>query len=108
MPTVSRMNRASAGGVAEKVGGSATTDTDVNVTTSTTKILDANTNRRYIALVNTGDSDIRIRFNQSATTGTGVQIKSGGGSVVFDNVVPTAQLNGISESATTAISVIEY
>jgi len=108
MPTTSRMNRASAGGNVFNVSGNATTDTDVSVGGSSTTLLAANTNRRYIGVVNTGSSDIRIRFNQAATTGTGIQLKASGGAIVFDRVVPTGALNAISESGTNTVSVTEY
>jgi len=91
-----------------QVAGAPTTDTDVSVTTSDTALLSANANRRLVIIVNTGSSHIRVRFGATATTGTGVQLRSNGGSMILDNVVPTTSVNAIAETATSVVSVTEY
>ena len=92
----------------QQVSGNATTDTDVSVLVTDTVLLAANTSRRFLMIVNTGASHIRVRFGQASTTTTGIQIRGSGGALVLDRIVPTGAVNAIGETATTAVSVTEY
>lgn len=60
---------------------------ETNVTTSWTKVLDANQNRKFATIVNTSDTDMWLKNQDGAPTsaaGTGVFVAKAGFAYVID------------------------
>lgn len=57
----------------------ATTIASVNVTTSTTEVLSANSGRRYAAVINNSDTDMSCNVGGDAVSAQGLILKKSGG-----------------------------
>jgi len=83
---------------------SVTVDNQVSVGNTSTTILAANASRRFLWITNTGTNDIYINFGAAATTSKHL-IKASGGTVLFDQTVPTQAVYGITASGSSDVCV---
>lgn len=69
--------------------------------------LAANASRRYLWITNIGAGDAYIKFGATdATTSNSMILKSGGGTVFFDQLVPTQKITAVcAAGVTTTLSV---
>lgn len=68
----------------------------VPITTSSTAVLSANTDRRFLQLINDSDTVIYCTLNSSAAVvGKGERLSASGGNLFMDVTVPTGAINCI-------------
>jgi hypothetical protein len=66
-----------------------TTQTGVNVTTSSAQVLAANSSRTLLILTNDSDTTMYIKFGSAAVAAQGIRLNASGGSLILDsNAIP--------------------
>ena len=83
------------------------TETAVNVGVSTTDVLAANANRKFLLLVNDSNNTIYIKLSGNASLNTGHRLNANGGSILFDRYVPTAAVKAIATGTNSNLLVTE-
>lgn len=87
------------------------TQTKVAIGNTTTKVLDANTNRVYVCLINDSDEVMYLKFGASAVSGEGYRVNAGGGSleIFAREMFPEylGQVNAICASGSKSMCVVE-
>lgn len=86
------------------------THTVVSVTTTTTQLLAANTNRLYVCLVNDSDEAIYIKFGVAAVLNEGIRLNANGGTYEMSKELGnlyTGSINAISVSGSKNMLVTE-
>ena len=86
-------------------GGTQSTVSVSNLTS--TQIVAANTDRKYLLLQNNGANNIHLSLDGTAATTSDFVLASGGGSLELAEGVPTGQINGLALPASTALVVLE-
>lgn len=81
--------------------------TAVTVGSSTTKLADANTSRKYLLLINDSNEAIYIKFGADAVANEGIRIDASGGVFKMDLSIDTRQVNGICASGSKELLVSE-
>lgn len=85
------------------------TNSSVNVTSTSTEIVPANSGRQVLILQNTGGSDIYLSFGAAATTWNGMLLSNGSILTLSDEIdleLLTEGLNGITSSWTSTLLLI--
>lgn len=85
-------------GIASAADVNLTTQTTVNVQDLSTTV-SARASRRFIILHNASDVTIYCKFGATALVGEGLTLLAAGG-FIFDDVVPTGELNCVTDSGT--------
>lgn len=70
--------------VVPKTATADTTQAAVNVTTSSTTIVSAKTDRRWLYLVNDSDTTIYLSFGGTATLNQGIRLNANGGTLTIN------------------------
>ena len=83
--------------------------TVVSVTTSSTVLIAANPNRKYLALMNNGAGAVTLSFDtNAAVAGSGWTLAASGGGITWEATgVPIQAINGITASGTSSVVVLE-
>ena len=80
-----------------------------SVTTSTTEIVAANTNRAFIIMTNTGTTDVFIGIDVAAALDTGILVSKNGGTFIMDSTaLSTGAINGITSTGTAIVLFQEF
>lgn len=88
--------------------GTGQTPTSVSVTTSSTELLAANTNRKWCVLTNVGNKDVFLAIDATALVNKGILLGKGGGSIQMGaDIMSTGALNGITASGTASVLIQE-
>lgn len=99
------------GSLADKALSPATlTHSAVTVGATTTKVLDANTARKYVILVNDSDAVLYIKIGANAVMNEGIRINANGGSYEMSinlGNLGTGQVNAISQAGSKVLLVTE-
>lgn len=78
----------------------------VDVTTASGEVLAAGV-RKYLLLQNIGSNVIYLTFDgDTASSTTGFKLVAGG-SIEFATAVPNGQINGIADTATTKLAILQ-
>ena len=62
-------------------------DRSKDAATTSTLIVETNLNRRWVAFVNRGSTDVFLRLGAAAVADTGIYLKAGGGATMLDMVL---------------------
>ncbi len=82
------------------------TQTSVVVTASSTALLPINTNRRYLAVMNTGSGDAYLGIGGAAVAGQGWLLSANGGGMVWEGTgVLSNAITAISNAGTTIVVI---
>lgn len=85
--------------------------TAVSVGTSSVKFLESNTNRKYLSIQNTGNSDYYISFGSPAGSSTSPMLIYGNGGLWETSnlsVIYSGALYGIADTGATTLRIIEF
>ena len=85
------------------------TNTGIDVATTSTAILAANTKRRYAAIVNDSDTAIYIALGAAAVVNAGIRLNASGGSFeILTHDMSSEAINGIhGGTGTKRVTVVE-
>lgn len=87
----------------------ATTNTGIDIATTSTTILAANTTRRFVAIVNDSDTDIYLALGAAAVASAGIRLNANGGSLeLLSADMYRGAINGIhAATGTKRVTVVE-
>jgi hypothetical protein len=80
-------------------------DRSKSVAITSTLLVETNINRAWVALVNTGGTDVYLRLGAAAVASEGIYLKAGGGALILD-MLTTPWYGEISGIAITAASIV--
>ena len=88
---------------------SSSTGTKVDVGSSSTAVLSANPDRKYLALVNDSDEVIYIKLAGTAVLNEGIRLNASGGSLVMEiaNAIYLGAISAICTSGSKNLTVTE-
>lgn len=83
-------------------------DYSANVGSTSTRMLERNINRFYVALVNDSDEEIYLSLGQTSVSNKGIRLNSGGGSYEINTMNPyNGYIEAICASGGKKLCVIE-
>lgn len=85
----------------------APTESAVSVGISSTAVLAANANRKYLELVNDSANTIYVSVTTTAALDTGTRLNANGGSIIFDTYIPTGTIKAIATGVSSNLLVTE-
>lgn len=84
-------------------------DRSKDAATGSTLMVETNLNRRWLAFVNKGGTDVFLRLGAAAVADTGIYLKAGGGSLLLDMVLTPwyGEIYGIAITTASLVTVQE-
>lgn len=85
----------------------AATQSIATLGTTSLPVLNSNATRSYLQVVNDSDTVVYISLNGTAAANTGTRLNANGGSVVFDQFIPTGTVSGITTADAKKVLITE-
>jgi len=84
-------------------------DRSKSVAITSTLIVETNLNRKWVAFVNKGGTDVYLRLGEAAVANEGIYLKANGGSLLLDMVLSPwyGEVRGIAITAASIVTCQE-